>query len=350
MKDGRQLASVEDVGNEGPGNGLYSIPGDDHQAGGTMREIGEAVHEESASEPVMQATVVAHEELPGCAQNTMAHEFSHLSTEAEDGLIAPIEDGEIQTDEDKVVRRVACHRRGRSMGDGGGSVRHSPSPDRGRTRVLNRVRKQNHLDFLPIMEPIVSFNGRFMARRLGFHDAICDNVARRDLWDALRTVSVGASPWIVGGDFNTVLSLEERFGGAASSSVAMSDFHDVIADYALVDAGYTGSPYTWYISDAREWYGLALAEINSAEALFEGLEQGCLWDVVDRVVEAERSLKEVDEAYDLDLCDRTLTERNRCSAELVRALDQEEAFWKQKARIKWAKDGERNTRYSIRWL
>ncbi|KAL0410832.1 UNVERIFIED_CONTAM: hypothetical protein Slati_3672900 [Sesamum latifolium] len=29
----------------------------------------------------------------------------------------------------------------------------------------------------------------------------------------------------------------------------------------------------------------------------------------------------------------------------MRALVQEEAFWKQKAGIKWVRDGERNTRY-----
>ncbi|KAL0462351.1 UNVERIFIED_CONTAM: hypothetical protein Slati_0122700 [Sesamum latifolium] len=277
-------------------------------------------------------------------------------------------------------------------------------------RVLNRVRKQNHLDFLAIMEPMVPLDGQFMARRLGFQEvgldvrckvlldheqllhlrlesnrwpksifltavyARCDIVERQDLWDALRAVSVGASPWIVGGDFNTVLSLEKRSGGAAPSSVAMSDFHDVIADCALVDAGYTGSPYTvvthlelsksdhygllveaettmeWKASSFRfqhlwakqpgflevvrrnwlypplERYGSASAEINSTKALSEGLEQECLWNVVDRVVAAERNLKEADEAYDLDPCDRTLVERNRCSAELVRALAQEEAF------------------------
>ncbi|KAK4430795.1 hypothetical protein Salat_0841200, partial [Sesamum alatum] len=69
---------------------------------------------------------------------------------------------------------------------------------------------------------------------------------------ALRAVSIGASPWMVGGDFNTVLSLDERSGGAAPSSVAMSDFNDAIADCALVDAGYTGSPYTWYSRRLRQ--------------------------------------------------------------------------------------------------
>ncbi|KAL0405571.1 UNVERIFIED_CONTAM: hypothetical protein Slati_3871000 [Sesamum latifolium] len=120
-------------------------------------------------------------------------------------IIVPTREGVIQTDEEEVVRRVACHRHGRSMGDG-----------------------------------------------LASYLASSDPVERRDLWDALRAVSVDASPWIVGGDFNTVLCLEERSGGAAPSSVAMSDFHDVIADCALVDAGYTGSPYTWYSRRLRQ--------------------------------------------------------------------------------------------------
>ncbi|KAL0458635.1 UNVERIFIED_CONTAM: hypothetical protein Slati_0490700 [Sesamum latifolium] len=73
-------------------------------------------------------------------------------------------------------------------------------------------------------------------------------------------------------------------------------------------------------------------------------------NVVDRVVEAERNLKEADEAYDLDPCDRMLVEQNWCSAVLVRALVQEKAFWKQKAGIKWAKDGREIRDISIRWL
>ncbi|KAL0288267.1 UNVERIFIED_CONTAM: hypothetical protein Sangu_2665800 [Sesamum angustifolium] len=44
-------------------------------------------------------------------------------------------------------------------------------------RILNRVRKQHHLDFLAIMEPTVTLNGRFIARRLGFLEVVsnCGN-------------------------------------------------------------------------------------------------------------------------------------------------------------------------------
>ncbi|KAL2250199.1 UNVERIFIED_CONTAM: hypothetical protein Sindi_2493600, partial [Sesamum indicum] len=287
-------------------------------------------------------------------------------------------------------------------------------------RVLNRVRKQHHLDFLAIMEPMISLEGRFMARRLGFKEVVfelcesnmvflgtggtvsvlidheqflhlhlesnkwpkplfvtavyakCDMVERRDLWAGLRLISVGSSPWIVGGDFNTVLCPEERSGGAAPS-----------------DAGYTGSPYTWYSRRLRQrldrvlvtdsWMDVfSKTQVTHLE-LSKSDHRGLLvvaetivtqkassfrfqhmWithpgflEVVRRDWQyptigsgmvrlqqkltrlkhsVERDLKEADEAYDIDPCDRTLVERK-------------EAFWKQKIGIKWAKDGERNTRY-----
>ncbi|KAL0293825.1 UNVERIFIED_CONTAM: hypothetical protein Scaly_3134600 [Sesamum calycinum] len=216
--------------------------------------------------------------------------------------------------------------------------------------------------------------------------AKCDTVERRELWDAPRAASVGASPWIVGGDFNTVLSPDERSGGAAPSGITMSDFHDAIADCALVDAGYVGSPYTWYSRRLRQrldrvlisscWMTIfpkmQVAHLELSQSDHRGLlvEAECtvgrkvssfhfqhMWTTHSEFLgvvrrkelavpdAAERGLKEADEAYDQDPCDRTLVERNRCSAELVRVLAQEEAFWRQKAGIRWAKDGERNTRY-----
>ncbi|KAL0319592.1 UNVERIFIED_CONTAM: hypothetical protein Sradi_5220700 [Sesamum radiatum] len=54
-----------------------------------------------------------------------------LAAEAEDVIIVPTGKGVIQTDEEEVVRRVACHRRGRSLGNE--SVSQSISPARRKT-------------------------------------------------------------------------------------------------------------------------------------------------------------------------------------------------------------------------
>ncbi|KAL0451231.1 UNVERIFIED_CONTAM: hypothetical protein Slati_1101200 [Sesamum latifolium] len=111
-----------DGAKEGTGVGLHSTPGDDHQGDGALSEMGQAVREESTSEPMVQGPIwttsdivqaaaeARVEQLPRCVQNSLAHDFSHLATEAEVEFIALTADGAAQTDEDEVVRGVACHR------------------------------------------------------------------------------------------------------------------------------------------------------------------------------------------------------------------------------------------------
>ncbi|KAL0462194.1 UNVERIFIED_CONTAM: hypothetical protein Slati_0107000 [Sesamum latifolium] len=93
--------------------------------------MGTTVHEKPVSEPevkgfvgpsetrsdITQAVSMTHDELPEYEQNTSNQDFSHVATEAEGVITVPTGEGVIQTDEEEVVRRVACHRRGRSMGD-----------------------------------------------------------------------------------------------------------------------------------------------------------------------------------------------------------------------------------------
>ncbi|KAL0304875.1 UNVERIFIED_CONTAM: hypothetical protein Sangu_3063700 [Sesamum angustifolium] len=77
-------------------------------------------------------------------------------------------------------------------------------------------------------------------------------VERHALWDALQVVSTGTSPWIVGGDFSTILSLDGG-GRGCPSSIAMWDCQDAIADYAFVDAYYHGNPYTSSVGYDSAW-------------------------------------------------------------------------------------------------
>ncbi|KAK4391528.1 hypothetical protein Sango_1930600 [Sesamum angolense] len=343
-------------------------------------------------------------------KNSSGQDFSNLILETEDVVLAPSGEGIIQTDTEDVARRMARYRQGRSMGDE--PEAHSASPNWGignapTQRILNRVRKQHHLDLLAIMEPMVPLDKRFMARRLGFLDVIsncgnqiwlfwgpdvrchvfvnheqllhirlesnkwpkplfvtavyakCDTVERRALWDVLRAVLVGILPWIVSGDFNTILSPEECSGGSVPSSIVMLNFHDAIADSAFVDAGHIGSSYTWYSRRLRQrldrvlvfgcWMAifpkmqvthLELSQSDHCGLLVEA-EYTVEWKVSSfisstcamhseflRVVrrnwqylmvgsglQLERQLKEADEAYDHDPCHCTLVEQNRCSVE-----------------------------------
>ncbi|KAI3473565.1 hypothetical protein Pfo_031528 [Paulownia fortunei] len=82
---------------------------------------------------------------------------------------------------------------------------------------------------------------------LTFIYAKCDITGRRELWSALRDIAEqnDAQPWLIGGDFNTILHLNERTGNNGNRLTLMNDFGDMIGDSGLIDAGYEGSSYTW---------------------------------------------------------------------------------------------------------
>ena len=76
--------------------------------------------------------------------------------------------------------------------------------------------------------------------------ASCDRNVRRDLFDSLYRFGNGINaPWIVGGDFNCVLSPDEKVGGIMQFLNSMIDFQGFVAALGLSDAGYKGSTYTW---------------------------------------------------------------------------------------------------------
>ncbi|KAK4385710.1 hypothetical protein Sango_2695000 [Sesamum angolense] len=77
---------------------------------------------------------------------------------------------------------------------------------------------------------------------------------RRELWDEIRHIDPGNEPWLLGGDFNTILGAHERKGGAAPKIRTMEDFSDMLIDCGLQDAGFEGAQFTW--SRNRLWQQL----------------------------------------------------------------------------------------------
>ncbi|EOX96783.1 Uncharacterized protein TCM_005954 [Theobroma cacao] len=52
-------------------------------------------------------------------------------------------------------------------------------------------------------------------------------------------------PWMVGGDFNSIVSTVERLNGAAPHVGSMEDFASTLFDCGLLDAGFEGNSFTW---------------------------------------------------------------------------------------------------------
>lgn len=76
--------------------------------------------------------------------------------------------------------------------------------------------------------------------------ASCSVSDRREMFDALIATSEHRmAPWVIGGDFNCILSPEEKMGGILSSGTSMIDFHGFMSAVGLSDAGFSGPKFTW---------------------------------------------------------------------------------------------------------
>ncbi|XP_042029518.1 uncharacterized protein LOC121776405 [Salvia splendens] len=77
--------------------------------------------------------------------------------------------------------------------------------------------------------------------------AKCSRLERYPLWDKMRDISnlVDGMPWLIGGDFNSILSHADQVGSDTNRQGEMIDFAETIEDCRLLDPGYDGAEYTW---------------------------------------------------------------------------------------------------------
>lgn len=75
--------------------------------------------------------------------------------------------------------------------------------------------------------------------------AKCNRSLRLMLWDKLRDESDTTLPWLVGGDFNTILKIEEKKGGRGVDLHSMQDFRECAMDAGLSEIEYEGDRFTW---------------------------------------------------------------------------------------------------------
>lgn len=71
-------------------------------------------------------------------------------------------------------------------------------------------------------------------------------IERRRIWDFLRghRSSSNIKPWFIGGDFNTPLNLEDKYGGCLNLIRGMNELRDFINFEKLIDLPLKGHKFT----------------------------------------------------------------------------------------------------------
>ncbi|OIT20671.1 hypothetical protein A4A49_38227 [Nicotiana attenuata] len=96
--------------------------------------------------------------------------------------------------------------------------------------------------------------------------AKCEDERREDLWDKLRSIGVNFNlPWFIAGDFNCITDPIEKKGGSPHRMSKSLSFIQCIMVCELVDAGYSGSSFTWcngWCPNRRLWQRLHRVLVN----------------------------------------------------------------------------------------
>ncbi|XP_071924745.1 uncharacterized protein [Coffea arabica] len=73
-----------------------------------------------------------------------------------------------------------------------------------------------------------------------------DQMIKREQWRVLsRRKRLWGARYLIAGDFNDILSNEEKWGGVVREERSFRDFRDYIDHNNLLDIGFEGQPWTW---------------------------------------------------------------------------------------------------------
>ncbi|KAK9046398.1 hypothetical protein V6N11_052286 [Hibiscus sabdariffa] len=181
---------------------------------------------------------VSRRHLQGAASTVFRYYFKEFVREHKPGIVALFKPRISGYGDDQVVKRlgfphsfrVECH------GFSGGMwLMWDDSVD----IVILKISNQ----FIHFKVTVVAGNMSFLMTAV--YASPCSS-KRKFLWPHLATLNPDNNvPWLIGGDFNVILSGDERTGGANVHSCGSRLFSDFLFTRGMNDMGFYGPPFTW---------------------------------------------------------------------------------------------------------
>ncbi|XP_030945823.1 uncharacterized protein LOC115970311 [Quercus lobata] len=99
---------------------------------------------------------------------------------------------------------------------------------------------RHHIDAVVVEE-----ESGFKWRLTGFYEHL-ETHQRKESWRYLDTLNLQFTlPWLCFGDFNEIISVEEKLGGAPRPQNQMEAFRNIIHRCGFKDLGFSGFEFTW---------------------------------------------------------------------------------------------------------
>ncbi|XP_028549548.1 uncharacterized protein LOC114579370 [Dendrobium catenatum] len=187
---------------------------------------------------------------------------------------------------------------------------------------------------------------------------------RKILWDQLVNFhSICTLPWLVGGDFNTIVNPSERVGGLHPNFCSMEDFNNMIMNCNLIDIGFSGNNFTWNRGNLwqrldrvlfnNDWVNVFnatkipehVAKLKRLKMVLNWWNKNVFKNIFSNIKEVEEKINALEACCQNDPTDVNFAVLKEAKLVLTNLQCQEETYWKQKAAIKFLAEGDNNTSY-----
>ncbi|XP_060177974.1 uncharacterized protein LOC132607911 [Lycium barbarum] len=221
--------------------------------------------------------------------------------------------------------------------------------------------------------------------------AKCTQRERTKLWENLANNI--QHPWLVGGDFNSIVADSEKYGGLLLTLNEIQDFRACIQNCNIEDLGFKGSNYTWWNGHSGEdfifkrldrclgdnepiqkpfrilnlWvkhesfldkvkgflsvdfvanpFTLFHHKLKTVKACLTQWSKETYGNIYKDIETLEDIIKVHEQQFEMQPTSINRGSFHRVQAKLTKILHLEEELWKQKAGTQWFQDGDRNTKF-----